>query len=95
MLKIYISHQKEEFVLLAQALPTETNVEGHAWEDFWTNIRPSFIDTVKKRNSRSCSNSDAGLSTNTQLDMTQVQTLAGRQVSNKCPEPLKYRNTPF
>ena len=31
MLKVYISHQKEEIFLLAQALPTETNVEGHGW----------------------------------------------------------------
>ena len=30
MPRIHISHQKEEFSPLAQALPTETNVEGHA-----------------------------------------------------------------
>ena len=29
MPRIHISHQKEEFSPLAQALPTETNVEGH------------------------------------------------------------------
>ena len=44
---------------------------------------PHFIDTVKKRNSRYCSNSDAGMSTNTQLDMTKVQIwLEGRSAIN-------------
>ena len=46
---------------------------------------PHFIDTVKKRNSRSCSNSDAGMSTSTNvLNLSNIEMWDGHADAGVC-----------